>query len=129
MNRRIYGARLHVNLSGERGFSEQGNNDEISQSEEFLEHSEQSSDDDIEQDDQKEADDHAEENVVEEIETEDEETEDPGAPEEAPVRVTRNPADPTSEERAKHDTTHLPFRPWCPICVAMVVEDVDNKQT
>ena len=89
-----------------------------------LEHSEQSSDDDIEEDDQKREDDHDEGNVAEEIETEDEETEDPVAPEEAPVRVTRNPADPTPEERSRHDLTHLPYRPWCPICVeARAVED------
>ena len=66
----------------------------------------------MKEDDQDEGDDHVEEDVAEEIETEDEETEDPGAPEEAPARVTRDPADPTPEERAKHDTTHLPFWPW-----------------
>ena len=83
----------------------------------------------MENDDQDEGDDHAEEDVAEEIETEDEEIEDPGAPGEAPVRVTRNPADPTPEERAKHDTTHLPFRTWCPTCVeARAVEDLHYKQ-
>ena len=34
--------------------------------------------------------------------------------EEASVRLARNPADPTAEERARHDATHLPFRSWCP---------------
>ena len=107
-----------------------GNDDEVSGSEGSLERSEQSSDDDMKEDDRDACNDHAEEDVAEEIETEDEETEDPGAPEEAPVRVTRNPADPTPEERAKHDTTHLPFRPWCPICVeARAVEDLQYKQT
>ena len=58
MKRRDDGARPHFNLSGERGSSEQGicgmdlpdagNDDEISKSEEFLEHSGQSSDDDME---------------------------------------------------------------------------------
>ena len=48
----------------------------------------------------------------------------------APIRVTRNPADPTPEERAKHDLTHLPARPWCPVCVeARATEDPHYKQT
>ena len=37
-----------------------------------------------------------------------EESEEPTIGEEAPVRTTRNPADPTSEERERHDATHLP---------------------
>ena len=75
-------------------------------------------------------DDHAEDNVAEEIETEDEEIEDPGAPKEAPARSKRNHIDPTPEERAKHDTTRLPFRPWCPICAeAKAVEDIHHRQT
>ena len=120
MNRRTDGIRPHFNLSGERGLSKQGmygmdlpdagNDDEVSESEGCLERSEQSSDDDMKEDDQNEEDDHAEEDVAEEIETEDEETEDPGAHAEAPVRVTSNPADPTPEERVKHDTNHLPYR-------------------
>ena len=32
--------------------------------------------------------------------------------EEAPMKIARNPADPTLEERAKHDATHVPFRAW-----------------
>ena len=64
MNRRADGVRPHFNLSGERGFSEHGmygmdlpdagNDDEISSPEECLEHSEQSSEDDMREDDQKE---------------------------------------------------------------------------
>ena len=50
--------------------------------------------------------------------------------EEAPVRLARNPADPTAEERARHDATHLPFRSWCPICVeARATEDPHYRQT
>ena len=50
--------------------------------------------------------------------------------EEAPIRVTRNPADPTPEERARHNTTHLPHRPWCSICVeARAREDPHYRQT
>ena len=28
------------------------------------------------------------------------------------------PAQPTAQERAEHELTHLPFRSWCPTCVA-----------
>ena len=37
--------------------------------------------------------------------------------EEAPIRLQRNPRDPTSEERERHWRTHLPYRAWCPVCV------------
>ena len=37
--------------------------------------------------------------------------------EEAPVKLPRNPADPTPEERATHDMCHLPFMALCPTCV------------
>ena len=48
----------------------------------------------------------------------------------APVRMTRNPADPTPEEREAHDATHLPARPWCPVCVeARATEDPHYRQT
>ena len=50
--------------------------------------------------------------------------------EEAPIRMQRNPADPTPEERARHDATHLPYRPWCPVCVeARAIEDPHYKLT
>ena len=40
------------------------------------------------------------------------------AEEEAVVpRRAREPSDPTDEERRRHETTHLPFRSWCPYCV------------
>ena len=38
-------------------------------------------------------------------------------PEEAPARRPKNPADPTPEEKERHMCSHLPYRPWCPICV------------
>ena len=37
--------------------------------------------------------------------------------EDAPIRVARDPGDPTEEEFEKHCVTHLPYRRWCPICV------------
>ena len=40
-----------------------------------------------------------------------------GAPKEAPVKRPVNPSDPTPKEREKHNGSHLPYRPWCPICV------------
>ena len=50
--------------------------------------------------------------------------------EEAPVRMIRNPADPTADERARHDATHLPFRAWCPVCVAArAIEDPHYRAT
>ena len=59
-----------------------------------------------------------------------EENEEPIIGEEAPVRTTRNPADPTSEERERHDATHLPFRAWCPVCVAAgATEDQHYRAT
>jgi hypothetical protein len=39
-------------------------------------------------------------------------------PDEDPaVRATRDPGEPTPQEREKHSLTHLPFRPWCQFCV------------
>ena len=35
-----------------------------------------------------------------------------------PARGLKAPAEPTQQERAKHELTHLPFRSWCPTCVA-----------
>ena len=35
-----------------------------------------------------------------------------------PARGLTAPAQPTQQERAEHELTHLPFRSWCPTCVA-----------
>ena len=40
-----------------------------------------------------------------------------GEHETVPMRATRNPVDPTPEEREEHWKTHLPYRAWCPVCV------------
>ena len=37
--------------------------------------------------------------------------------EEAPVKIGRDPGNPTEAEREDHCTTHMPYRSWCPICV------------
>ena len=64
-------------------------------------------------------------------ETEWKEEEEPRVYEEAPVKVTRNPADPTPEKTERHDATHLPYRLWwCPICVQpRATEDPHYKLT
>ena len=59
-----------------------------------------------------------------------EESEEVTIAKEAPVRPTRNLADPTSEERERHDVTHLPVRAWCPVCVAArATEDPHSRAT
>ena len=35
-----------------------------------------------------------------------------------PARTPKNPLLPTKEEIDKHYVTHLPYRDWCPCCVA-----------
>ena len=37
--------------------------------------------------------------------------------ENAPLKVARDPGDPTTKEREDRNATHMPFRSWCPICV------------
>ena len=50
--------------------------------------------------------------------------------EEAPMRLPRNPSDPTPEEREKHNKTHVPHRPWCAVCMsARGREDKHYTQT
>ena len=40
-----------------------------------------------------------------------------GRSEKPPVRVARNPGDPTDKENEEHNVTHLPHHSWCPVCV------------
>ena len=50
--------------------------------------------------------------------------------EEAPMRLPRNPSDPTPDEREKQNKTHAPHRPWCAVCVsARGREDKHYTQT
>ena len=35
----------------------------------------------------------------------------------APMTVIRDPGSPSAEEIELHNTTHLPLRSWCPICI------------
>ena len=37
---------------------------------------------------------------------------------EGPVRGKRSPIEPSAEERARHETTHVVYRSWCRACVA-----------
>ena len=32
--------------------------------------------------------------------------------------LLRNPIQPSAEDAERHDATHVPYRNWCPICVA-----------
>ena len=50
-------------------------------------------------------------------EVQEEEEIDAEAAEAAPVKVARDPGDPTPAEREHHNATHTPYRSWCPICV------------
>ena len=34
-----------------------------------------------------------------------------------PAKGIKSPEQPTPQERAEHNLTHLPFRSWCPLCV------------
>ncbi len=38
--------------------------------------------------------------------------------EDADVRVSLGPSMPSKSERERHEVTHIPFRSWCPVCVA-----------
>ena len=59
-----------------------------------------------------------------------ERSDDEEAPEELKVRRIPNPSDPTPAERERHNATHLPYRPWCKICVqAKAKEDPHYKRT
>ena len=37
--------------------------------------------------------------------------------EDAPVKIARDPGDPTPGERERHNATHIPHRSWCLVCV------------
>ena len=38
--------------------------------------------------------------------------------EEAPMKLPKNPSDPTPEEREKHNKVHVPHHSWCAICMS-----------
>ena len=47
----------------------------------------------------------------------------------APTPVTvPAPVSPTPEELQRHNVTHSPFAPWCPICVKAEAPDVPHRQ-
>ena len=33
------------------------------------------------------------------------------------MKISKNPKDPSPDERERHWRTHLPYRAWCPVCV------------
>jgi hypothetical protein len=50
------------------------------------------------------------------------------AVEEAKVaKVARDPAAPTRQEVEQHEATHLPYRSWCPVCIAGRRENAPRK--
>ena len=101
--------RPHQNLSAERGHEKQ---EICGLDEDGLDYD----DDDETEESEKCGDFESEVEVANNVESPEEdakiidEEEEPTIGEEAPVRTTRNPADPTAEERERHDATHLPFR-------------------
>ncbi len=44
------------------------------------------------------------------------------------VRGVRDPGQPTRDERAAHELTHLPFRPWCADCAAGKAADDPHRR-
>ena len=58
-----------------------------------------------------------------EIMCEEPETEEARAPE-----VLRDPGAPTEKEVEEHNVTHLPFRTWCPHCVAGKAQDRPHRE-
>ncbi len=48
--------------------------------------------------------------------------------EDAPIKVARDPGDPSEEEFQNHCVTHLPYRGWCPICVKAKGKEDGHKE-
>ena len=46
----------------------------------------------------------------------------------APIRIARDPGDPTPVEREEHAVTHLPYRSWCPVCVKAKGKEESHKR-
>ena len=64
-----------------------------------------------------------EEEDFEEIECEEKESEEARAPE-----VLRDPGAPTPKEIEEHNVTHMPFRSWCPHCVAGKAQERPHRK-
>ena len=47
---------------------------------------------------------------------------------EPPIRVARDPGNPTTEERNRHNVTHMPYKPWCPVCVEAKGRDDPHRR-
>ena len=43
-------------------------------------------------------------------------------------RFKREPKDPTSDEIRAHNSSHVPFRSWCPYCVAAAAKASPHKR-
>jgi hypothetical protein len=44
------------------------------------------------------------------------------------IRMIADPRRPTEKEVEKHNLTHLPYRNWCPVCVAAKGKDLDHRK-
>jgi hypothetical protein len=44
------------------------------------------------------------------------------------VRMVADPRMPTEKEVERHRLTHLPYRNWCPVCVAAKGKDLDHRK-
>ena len=73
-----------------------------------------------EEEEEREEEEKEEEEEVGKEETKEEEEErfDSVDPEDTTVKIHKGPVKPSQEEVDRHVVTHLPYRSWCPICVA-----------
>ena len=44
------------------------------------------------------------------------------------MRGMKDPAEPSHDERARHELTHVPFRPWCRHCVSGKAADDPHQR-
>ena len=42
-------------------------------------------------------------------------------------KLVRDPGEPTAQERAEHEKTHLPYRSWCKFCVMGRGRDLPHR--
>ena len=56
------------------------------------------------------------------------EVDDSDEEEEKKVRMMRDPGAPTQAQIDAHNMTHLPFRAWCPACVAGTAKDRPHRK-
>ena len=45
------------------------------------------------------------------------------------VRIVRSPKEPTKQEILEHSVTHVPYRSWCPHCVAAAAKSTPHRKS